>query len=135
MQEKTSSVFVVATANEIQNLPPELLRKGRFDEIFFIDLPKIDERKIIFQIHITKRGKTLSDAEISALAQVSEGYTGAEIEQVVINAMVEAFYEKRQPKLDDFKKALKHTVPLSITMKESIDKLRQWAENRTLPAS
>lgn len=135
MQEKSSSVFVVATANEIQNLPPELLRKGRFDEIFFIDLPKIDERLIIFKIHIKKRGKSLPDAEISALAQISEGYTGAEIEQVVINGMVEAFYERREPNLNDFKKALKNTVPLSITMKEAIDQLRQWAENRTLPAS
>lgn len=135
MQEKKSSVFVVATANEIRSLPPELLRKGRFDEIFFIDLPKKEERETIFKIHLKLRGKSVSDAEISAVSAKAEGYTGAEIEQVVINGMVEAFYEKRQPNVKDLENALKKTVPLSVTMKEEIQKLREWASHRTLPAS
>jgi ATP-dependent 26S proteasome regulatory subunit len=135
MQENKSSVFVVATANEIKNLPPELLRKGRFDEIFFIDLPKIEERKDIFKIHLDMRKKEISKEDLENIAAKSEGYTGAEIEQIVINAMVEAFYEKRQPELNDFLASVKKTVPLSVTMKEHIDKLRTWAKDRTLPAS
>lgn len=135
MQEKQTSVFVVATANEIKNLPPELLRKGRFDEIFFIDLPKEKERFDIFKIHLSLRKKNLNDKDVEVLAQKSAGYTGAEIEQVVINGMVDSFYENREPALKDFENALINTVPLSITMKEGIHALRSWAKNRTLPAS
>ncbi len=135
MQEKKSSVFVVATANEIKNLPPELLRKGRFDEIFFIDLPKEAERETIFKIHLKLRKRSLTDAEVLALAKKTEGYTGAEIEQIVINGLVESFYENREPQLSDFEKAVLKTIPLSITMKEEIEELRSWASKRTLPAS
>ena len=144
MQEKTAPVFVIATANDISKLPPELLRKGRFDEIFFVDLPTLNERKEIFKVHLTKR---LKDAEvcgnikpddqkfINLLAQKTEGFIGSEIEQVVISALCDAFFENRALETNDFEKAIKNTVPLSTTQKEQILAIREWANVRAVCAS
>lgn len=144
MQEKTAPVFVIATANDISKLPPELLRKGRFDEIFFVDLPTLNERKEIFKVHLSKR---LKDAEvcgnikpddekfINLLAQKTEGFIGSEIEQVVISALCDAFFENRALETNDFEKAIKNTVPLSTTQKEQILAIREWANVRAVCAS
>lgn len=143
MQEKTAPVFVIATANNISNLPAELLRKGRFDEIFFVDLPNHSERKEIFKLHLQKR---LIDKEVSSkleitdellenLASQSEGFVGAEIEQVVVSALYEAFFNKRPLLLDDIQNTIKNVVPLSVTQKEQILALRQWAKIRAVAAT
>ena len=143
MQEKEAPVFVIATANNINSLPPELLRKGRFDEIFFVDLPTFKEREDIFKVHLTKR---LKDAEISKnvpleqstykkLAELTEGFIGAEIEQVVISALCEAFFENRALDFSDLEKVIKTTVPLSKTQKEQIIALREWANVRAVTAT
>lgn len=143
MQEKESPVFVIATANNINNLPPELLRKGRFDEIFFVDIPTYNERIEIFKLHILKRvkdndaakGLDLNDEIFAKLAEMTEGFIGAEIEQVVISALYEAFFENRALKFDDFAKSIKNTVPLSTTQKEQILALRAWANVRAVAAT
>jgi SpoVK/Ycf46/Vps4 family AAA+-type ATPase len=139
LQEKNSPVFVMATANDITNLPPELLRKGRFDEIFFIDLPSEDEREHILRIHVGKRlheGRSLDEFNIAALSQEAGGFSGAEIEQAVVAAMYEAFAEESRPfTTDDILRAVRETFPLSATMREKIAELREWAENRARPAS
>ncbi|GAA5344299.1 AAA family ATPase [Planifilum fimeticola] len=143
MQEKTKPVFVVATANQIQELPPEFLRKGRFDEIFFVDLPTQVERKEIFRVHLRKR---LRDPEVmrdfqlngeilETLAHWTEGFVGAEIEQVVIAALFEAFSEQRSIRLSDFEKAVKNMVPLSVTQAEQIRAIRDWANVRAVAAT
>ena len=144
MQEKTAPVFVIATANNISKLPPELLRKGRFDEIFFVDLPTLTEREEIFKVHLAKR---LKDEEVCAnvkandkklisdLAQKTEGFIGSEIEQAVISALCDAFFENRALEIDDFNKAIENTVPLSKTQKESILAIREWANVRAVSAS
>ena len=144
MQEKTAPVFIIATANSIDRLPPELLRKGRFDEIFFVDLPTLKEREEIFRVHLRKR---LKDEEVCAevkpddetiithLAKITEGFIGSEIEQVVISALCDAFFENRALKLSDFEKAIENTVPLSQTQKEQILAIRNWANVRAVCAS
>ena len=144
MQEKTAPVFVIATANNISKLPPELLRKGRFDEIFFVDIPTLSERKDIFKVHLKKH---LKDKEVCAnikasdskvieqLAQMTEGFIGSEIEQVVISALCDAFFENRALEFTDFEKAIENTVPLSRTQKEEILAIRQWANVRAVSAS
>jgi AAA+ superfamily predicted ATPase len=135
MQEKTAPVFVVATANDISQLPPELLRKGRFDEIFFVDLPADDERREIFGIHLKRRGRDLARFDLDALAQASDGFSGAEIEQAVIAALYRAFDRGGEVTSEDIIASLRETVPLSVTMSEDIDELREWARLRTRPAS
>ena len=143
MQEKTAAVFVMATANNISLLPPEFLRKGRFDEIFFIDLPTTVERRIIFSLHIGARltaGPALGDlavddALLDALAALTEGYSGAEIEQAVISACFDAFDGRRALTADDLERAITNTVPLSITQAEQIQALRAWADVRAVAAS
>ncbi len=143
MQEKTAPVFVIATANNISGLPAELLRKGRFDEIFFVDLPTHRERKEIFKLHLSKR---LKDKEVSSklevneellekLADMTEGFVGAEIEQVVITALYEAFFNKRPLEFGDLEATIKNVVPLSVTQKEQILGLRQWANVRAVAAT
>ncbi|MBR6722463.1 AAA family ATPase [bacterium] len=143
MQEKTAPVFVIATANNISGLPAELLRKGRFDEIFFVDLPTHRERKEIFKLHLSKR---LKDKEVSSklevneellekLADMTEGFVGAEIEQVVITALYEAFFNKRPLEFGDIEATIKNVVPLSVTQKEQILGLRQWANVRAVAAT
>jgi len=136
MQEKTAPCFVVATANDIAALPPELLRKGRFDEIFFLDLPTYEERKEILTVHLHKRSRLAGDFDVSALASKAEGYVGAEIEQAIIDAMYLAFNERREFTTDDVSGALKRQVPLSVSQRETIESLRSWLqEGRAQSAS
>lgn len=143
MQEKTKAVFVVATANNISSLPPEMLRKGRFDEIFFVDLPTINERKEILKLHLGRRLKhpdvigsfVINDATLVQLAQATEGFVGAELEQVVISGLFEAFHEDRSVTLQDFERAVSLTVPLSVTQAEQIYGLREWANVRAVAAT
>jgi SpoVK/Ycf46/Vps4 family AAA+-type ATPase len=135
MQEKTSPVFVMATANRIERLPGEFLRKGRFDEIFFVDLPTPDEREDIFKIHLGKRRTDIGRFDLQQLAKVSDGFSGAEIEQALIAAMYEAFAQDREFTQLDIIAAIKSTLPLSRTMTEQVTALRDWARQRARPAS
>jgi SpoVK/Ycf46/Vps4 family AAA+-type ATPase len=135
LQEKTVPVFVVATANQVEVLPPELLRKGRFDEIFFIDLPARNERRDIFAIHLRKRKRDPNKFDLESLADATPGYSGAEIEQVVIEALYNAFDSGKDITTDDLLRAARASVPLSMTMREKIAELRNWAETRARKAS
>jgi ATP-dependent 26S proteasome regulatory subunit len=135
LQEKTAPVFVVATANRIEDLPPELLRKGRFDEIFFVDLPGENERREIFEIHLRKRKRDVAKFDLNGLASASVGYSGAEIEQVIVGAMYDAFDAERDITTEDLLVNIRSSVPLSRTMKEQIDDLRIWAGTRARNAS
>ena len=135
MQEKMAPVFVVATANDISQLPPELLRKGRFDEIFFVDLPTLEERREIFAIHLKRRGRDPRGYDLDLLARAADGFSGAEIEQAVISALYSAFDRGGEVTTEVVVGALKETVPLSVTVSEEIDALREWARLRTRPAS
>jgi len=137
MQEKNKPVFVVATANNISLLPPELLRKGRFDEIFFVDLPNEEDRKSIFSIHLNKKGQNPTNFSLDRLAKDSIGFNGAEIEECVNEAMFAAYTDNQEtPKLQmiHLLNAIKETVPLSMTMKNQIDALRNWAKSRAKQA-
>lgn len=141
MQEKTAPVFVVATANNINQLPPELLRKGRFDEIFFVDLPSQKEKENIFSIHLQKNRQNVSSFALDILAQKAEGFNGAEIEECVKEAMFTAYVESQEsniaPKLQmiHILDAIKNTVPLSKTMEKQITDLRKFAVSRAKNAS
>lgn len=135
MQEKKSPVFVMATANRVERLPSEFLRKGRFDEIFFVDLPTPDERSDIFRIHLQKRGRDLERFDLEQLAKVSEGFSGAEIEQALIAAMYDAFAQGREFTQLDIIAATRATLPLSKTMSEQVMALRDWARQRARPAA
>ncbi|MDP8256102.1 MAG: AAA family ATPase [Candidatus Alcyoniella australis] len=135
MQEKTAPVFIAATANDIDRLPPEFIRKGRFDEVFFVDLPNYNERKDIFRIHMESRGKEASETSYEGLARHSEGYSGAEIEQAIVSALYRAYHEHRALVIQDIYVALRRTVPLSVTMKEQITNVKRWAEKRAVKAS
>jgi SpoVK/Ycf46/Vps4 family AAA+-type ATPase len=135
MQEKEAPVFVIATANEIAQLPPELMRKGRFDEIFFIDLPQAKERADIFTIHLRKRKRDPATYDIARLGELSEGFSGAEIEQAVVSALYDAFDEGVELAQRHLEEALADTVPLSQTARESINALRSWADTRARFAS
>jgi SpoVK/Ycf46/Vps4 family AAA+-type ATPase len=143
MQEKTSPVFVIATANNIHSLPPEMLRKGRFDEIFFVDLPTYHERLDIFSLHIRKRLRdravigdfTFDRSVLHRLAELTEGFVGAEIEHVVIGALFEAFSEERAITIGDFEKTILNTVPLAVTQAEQIRAIRDWANVRAVAAT
>jgi SpoVK/Ycf46/Vps4 family AAA+-type ATPase len=128
MQEKTSPVFVVATANNIEHLPPELLRKGRFDEIFFINLPNFQERRAIFQVHLQKyRPLTFRKFDIDLLAEKTADFSGAEIEQAIIEGMYIAFHQGRDLENDDILKAIANTFPLASTAREQIQYMQAWA--------
>ncbi|UCH92277.1 MAG: AAA family ATPase [Candidatus Aminicenantes bacterium] len=135
MQEHDSEIFIAATANRIDLLPAELLRRGRFDQIFFIDLPTRIEREEIFSIHLKNKGNKLSHFNIPQLAQITKGWTGSEIEQVIISAMYEAFNEDRKLQEDDLLTIFGASVPLSVTMEEQIKRIRSWAHNRAVRAS
>lgn len=137
MQEKEKPVFVVATANQIAQLPPELLRKGRVDEIFFVDLPVQSDRKDILSIHLKRRDRLddFSESELSELAGISKGFTGAELEEAVKEAMFLAFDAGHQLCKEDLLTAINGTSPLSQTMSEMIKSTRQWAKGRAVPAS
>lgn len=135
MQEKNSPVFIIATANDISHLPPELLRKGRFDEIFFLDLPKVRERMEIFAIHLLKRHRDPRNFDLNTLASSTDGFSGSEIEELIISSMYDSFEENRELSNNDILNTIKHAVPLSHTMKESIDDLREWTKSRARSAS
>jgi SpoVK/Ycf46/Vps4 family AAA+-type ATPase len=135
LSEKTAPVFVVATANDISQLPPELLRKGRLDEIFFVDLPSREERMEVFRIHLSKRGRDVGSFDLSALAEDSKDFSGAEIEEAINSALYDAFYSKEDLKNEHVATALAQTVPLAKTMDEQISRLRSWAEGRARNAS
>jgi ATP-dependent 26S proteasome regulatory subunit len=135
LSEKSKPVFVLATANDISQLPPELLRKGRLDEIFFVDLPSLEERRVILKIHLAKRRRDPSRFDLDVLAAAAEGFSGAEIEQAVISALYDAFYLGRDLLTEDVLRSIRETVPLSRTMSERISGLRAWAEGRARFAS
>ncbi len=136
MQEKTAPCFVVATANDISSLPPELLRKGRFDEIFFLDLPTQEERRQIVAVHLRKRARFPENFDLDRLASESAGYVGAEIEQAIIDAMYVGFNADREFTTEDISAALKRQVPLSVSQRETIGALRNWLrEGRAQSAS
>jgi len=130
MQEKSDPVFVVATANRIDMLPPELLRKGRFDEIFFVDLPTRAVREEILAIHLKKKGRKPDDFALADLAARSVGFSGAELEEAVREGLFDAYAEDRELRDHDISRALERTSPLSRTMREQIDDLRKWAKVR-----
>ena len=135
MQEKTAPVFVIATCNDIAGLPPELLRKGRFDEIFFVDLPDEEERREIWSIHLARRHRDPYRFDLDLLVQQSEGFSGAEIEQVVISALYDAFEQERELTDDDLVRNIRQTVPLSQSMQEQVSALREWARTHARSAS
>lgn len=135
MQEKTKPVFLIATANDVSALPPELLRKGRFDEIFFIDLPDASERAAIFEIHLKKRKRDPAAFDLQKLAEASRGFSGAEIEQAVIGGLHHAFNADRDLLQDDIMNEISSSVPLSRMMAEEIDELRNWARLRARPSA
>ncbi len=134
MQEHQEPVFVIATANDIEALPPELLRKGRFDEIFFVDLPTKEVRKDIFAIHLNKIKRNHKQFDLDKLADTSDGFSGSEIEQVVISALHQAYADKSDLDTNLILLAIKTSPPLSVTMAESVQYLRQWAKGRCVPA-
>ncbi len=135
LSEKAAPVFVAATANDISQLPPELLRKGRLDEIFFVDLPARDERLEVFRIHLRKRGRDAVQFDLEALADASQDFSGAEIEESINSALYDAFYQKEDLASRHILEALAQTVPLARTMEEQIQRLRAWAEGRARNAS
>ena len=135
LSEKREPVFVVATANDVQGLPPELLRRGRFDELFFVDLPTASERAEILRIHLRKRGRDPLHFEVDELALAAERLSGAELEQVVAAALYTAFAESREVSDNDLANAIEQTVPLYDTYEERIKELRDWARHRARMAS
>jgi SpoVK/Ycf46/Vps4 family AAA+-type ATPase len=134
LSEQRARVFIVATANDITALPPELVRKGRFDEIFFVDLPTPLARLEILGIHCKKRAVTISEQDMKALAARSEGFSGAELEQAVVSALYTAHANKQPVSAATIAAELQATKPLSVVMGEKIAELRDWARERTVPA-
>ena len=140
MQDKSAPVFIVATANDITRLPPELLRRGRFDEIFFLDIPTSTERQEIFKVHIKKRKRDPLAFDLARLVSATEGYVGAEIEQAVVEGMYIAFNDPKQParelNTEDILAAIHKLIPMSKSQRETIGELRRWLlEGRAQSAS
>jgi hypothetical protein len=135
LQDRAAHVFVIATSNDVSALPPELLRKGRFDEVFFVDLPSRLERAEVLSIHLSRRGREPARFDLDELSSRTDGFSGAELEQCVVGALLYAFSEQRELELRDLLRAVGETVSLSKTARESIDALRKWARGRTRPAS
>ena len=135
MQEKPPLIFVAATANHIESLPAEIIRKGRFDQVFFCDLPYEQEREAIFKIHLEKNGGKVEDFDMERLVVGTEGWNGAEIEQAVISARIDASREDRDFNTRDIHRHLRSMVPLSETMSEQIKGIRNWAWGRATTAS
>ncbi|MEM7808884.1 MAG: AAA family ATPase [Planctomycetota bacterium] len=134
MQEHREPVFLIATANDVSALPPELLRKGRFDEIFFVDLPGEEARHRIFEIHLKRRKRKPDDFDLDRLVAASDGYSGAEIEQAIVSALYRAFDAGGDITTDTVERALQESPPLSVTRREQIQELRHWAQDRCVPA-
>jgi len=134
MQDRESGVFLAATSNNITVLPPEMLRKGRFDEIFFVDLPSTQIRALLFTLHLRKRGRDSGAFDVGKLAEASEGFSGAEIEQAIASGLYTAFSQKQQLSTEILLGEIKSTQPLSVTRAEEIAAIRDWAKNRAAPA-
>ena len=134
MSERSGGVFIVATANDISTLPPELMRKGRFDEIFFVDLPDTKTREEIFRIHLARRKLEFEDSQLPILASAAEGFSGAEIEQAIVASLYEAYNEKRPLNAAHILSEIQTTQPLSVVMAEKVTELRSWAAGRAVPA-
>jgi hypothetical protein len=134
MAERSAQVFVVATANQVHELPAELLRKGRFDEIFFVDLPDPDTRVELLRLHLGRRGLVAEDFALPALAAASDGFSGAEIEQAIVSGLYAAHAESRALDTDGLMREIRTTRPLSVLMAEQVQALRDWARGRTVPA-
>ena len=134
MQDHRHPIFLIATANNLAQLPPELMRKGRFDEIFFVDLPGREEREAIFAVHLAKRQRDKSKFDMGQLVAASEGFTGAEIEQAVISGLYGAFAEKVECTTEHILAAVRTTRPLSVVMREHVEHLRAWAHDRCVMA-
>jgi SpoVK/Ycf46/Vps4 family AAA+-type ATPase len=135
MQEKKQPVFLVATANDVFKLPPELMRKGRFDELFFVDLPSPAERKAIFEIHLARRKQAPAAFDLAALVAASDRMSGAEIEQGVVASLYRSLYEKRPLDGTMLLGELSNTVPLSVTRREDVERLRELARGRFVPVA
>jgi ATPase family associated with various cellular activities (AAA) len=135
MQERKAPVFVVATCNNATVLPPELIRKGRFDELFFVDLPNVVERRAIFALHLRRRKQNPESFDLETLVTASHGYSGAEIESAMQSAMYASFADKKPMSTESLLEELHSTVPLSLTRAEDISELREWASTRAVPAS
>ncbi len=134
MQDRQSGVFLAATSNNITKLPPEMLRKGRFDEIFFVDLPSPEVRATLFSLHLKKRGRDPAGFDLAQLATASDGFSGAEIEQSIVSALYTAFAQKQQLATDILLAEIRGTQPLSVTRAEDIQGIRDWAKARAVPA-
>jgi AAA+ superfamily predicted ATPase len=133
MQDRESGVFLAATSNNITVLPPEIMRKGRFDEIFFVDLPNAQIRAALFTLHLEKRGRDPATFDVAKLAEASEGFSGAEIEQAIVSGLYTAFSQKLQLSTETLLGEIKSTQPLSVTRAEEISAIREWAKNRAAP--
>jgi SpoVK/Ycf46/Vps4 family AAA+-type ATPase len=125
----------MATANDVSMLPPELLRKGRFDEIFFVDLPSPTERRTIIEIHIIKKNRKVADFDIPRIVAATQGFSGSEIEQAIVSALFDAFEAKKDIDTDSVVRSCNEIIPLSYQMKERIDYMRDWAKSRARRAS
>ncbi len=134
LQDRKQPVFVVATCNDVESLPPELMRKGRFDEVFFIDLPNPTEREAVFRIHLRQRGRDPAAFDLARLVAASEGFSGAEIEQAIVAGLYTAFADEDELDTETLLAELEGTQPLSVTRAEDIAALRSWAEGRTVSA-
>jgi SpoVK/Ycf46/Vps4 family AAA+-type ATPase len=134
MQDRESGVFLAATSNNITILPPEMLRKGRFDEIFFVDLPNVEIRAALFGLHLKKRGRDAAAFDLAKLAASSDGFSGAEIEQAIIAALYTAFSVKQQLTTEILIAEIQGTRPLSVTRAEEVQAIREWAKTRAVPA-
>jgi SpoVK/Ycf46/Vps4 family AAA+-type ATPase len=130
LQERQGSVFVVATANDVTRLPPELLRRGRFDELFFVDLPDLEARREILALHLQRRGRDGKELDLTALAELCADFSGAELEQVVVGGLHRAFAQSRQLETADLRRMAQDLVPLFRTYEEQIKALREWARGR-----
>jgi SpoVK/Ycf46/Vps4 family AAA+-type ATPase len=135
MQEKPPLVFIAATANRIHDLPAEVIRKGRFDQVFFVDLPTVKERRQIFEIHLRRNRADPGRFDLEYLSVVTEGWNGAEIEQAVVSARTDAYHERRDMEMQDVNRNIASIVPLSKTMEEQMKRIRSWAFGRATPAS
>ncbi len=135
MQENKAPVFVVATANNIAILPPEVLRKGRFDEIFFVDLPDEATRERILAIHLKRLKREPASFDLRTLSELTEGFSGAELEAAVIDGLFRALADSRELETGDIVAAIEATFPLSRTMRDQIDRIREWARGRARPSS
>jgi SpoVK/Ycf46/Vps4 family AAA+-type ATPase len=134
MQDRESGVFLAATSNNITVLPPEMMRKGRFDEIFFVDLPNAEVRAALFELHLKKRGRDVKTFDLAKLAAGSNGFSGAEIEQAIVAGLYTAFAQKQQLTTEILLGEIRATHPLSVTRAEEVESIRQWAKTRAAPA-